>query len=219
MTRYVSALLICFSTAFLHAQDGLEKEIRKFIGADLIQPPAKGQIVLWGSSSLRLWSSAEKDLALNGLSVINRGFGGSQASDANKWFEQVIVPLQPAWIIYYEGDNDLNAGKTVDQVYADVKKSIQLVRKKLPQTRLLVLAIKPSHSRLAQMPAQQALNIRVKNLCHKKKNTWWVDTASPVCDPATRQPDAKYFKSDQLHLNELGYTEWTRVIREVLEKH
>jgi lysophospholipase L1-like esterase len=214
-------LLLCWLAGFgLSAQPVIEpylqKEIDAFIAADQAKAPQKGQIVLYGSSSLRLWQTAGTDLAMPGLTVINRGFGGSQAYQANYFFEQVVVPLQPRYLIYYEGDNDLNAGKSVDEVYRDIAITVEKVRKQLPETQLIILGVKHSGSRLPQMDAQRNLNRKVRKLCRKTRRTTWVDTASMLLD-ASGKPDPKYFMADLLHLNAAGYAGWTKAVRKALE--
>ena len=43
-------------------------------------------------------------------------------SDAIYYFDRVVVPLAPSWILLYEGDNDLSNGKkSPEQVFADYK--------------------------------------------------------------------------------------------------
>jgi lysophospholipase L1-like esterase len=203
--------------AVANAQDGFRREIGAFLHADSLQAPVSGQIVLYGSSSLRLWKTAAQDLSVGGLQVVNRGFGGSQCSDANRWLEQVVGPHRPRWLIFYEGDNDLASGKSVDSVYHDLQIFISTVRRLLPDTRVLVLATKHSGSRLQQVGAQRDLNHKVKRLCKRTKNVWFVDTANPLLD-AQGQPRADLFEQDQLHLNAAGYAIWARLVRGKMEQ-
>lgn len=69
-----------------------EKEILAFEAKDAANPPIEGQILLYGSSTLRLWSTCETDFANGKYKVVNRGFGGSQTSDANMFFDRVVMP-------------------------------------------------------------------------------------------------------------------------------
>jgi GDSL-like Lipase/Acylhydrolase family len=129
------------------AQEPFAEEIRKFAQADEAIPPVVGQIVLYGSSTFRFWKTAEMDCALGNLKIVNRGFGGSQTVDALRYFERVIVPHRPKYLFFYEGDNDINAGKSVDSVYQDIASFVKKVRQQLPETRLVLFSIKPSPSR------------------------------------------------------------------------
>ena len=65
------------------------KDIAAFEEKDRTNPPPQNEILLVGSSSIRLWKSAE---AFPDLKVINRGFGGSQISDSLRYAERIILP-------------------------------------------------------------------------------------------------------------------------------
>lgn len=193
-----------------------EAEIRAFERADSLNRPAPGQILLYGSSTLRLWSTYQQDLA--GFQVINRGFGGSQMSDAIYYFDRVVVPLAPSWILLYEGDNDLSSRKTPEQVLADFETFMQLAKAKLPNTRVAIYAVKPSNSRKHLMPEQQKLNKLLRQYCRKyPKSAKFIDIYPPLLENG--MPNPALFLEDELHLNAEGYQVWTKATREFLTKH
>lgn len=199
------------------AQRPFDAEIRKFEQADSAVAPVKGQIMLFGSSTLRLWKTAETDCAFGNLMVVNRGFGGSQTVDALRYFEQIVVPHRPKYLFFYEGDNDLNAGKSVDSVYQDIAAFVQKVRQQLPKTRLVLFTIKPSPSRLALLPKQKALNQRLWQLAQQTKNVFYLDTATPMLD-ASGAPNPALFIEDNLHMKPEGYAVWTKKVQWFLKK-
>src|SRR5712671_2760427 len=95
----VSALLIV--TSPLPAQqrpapdpDRWEPAIQKFEEADKLTPPAKGGIVFYGASSIVRWNLDESFPDLKGTTV-NRGFGGSDMSDAARYASRVVLPRAP----------------------------------------------------------------------------------------------------------------------------
>ena len=94
-----------------------KEEIGRFVAADRSAPPEPCQVLFVGSSSFVYWKTLASDLAP--LPVINRGFGGSQISDVNYWFDQVVAPYRPSVIVFYAGENDVDAGKSVEQIAAD----------------------------------------------------------------------------------------------------
>src|SRR5580704_1502270 len=87
-----------------------ESEIMAFERADKIRPPPHHPILFTGSSSIRKWTSLARDF--KGHHVINRGFGGSQMSDLIYYADRIVVPYHPQQIFFFEGSNDLDAGKT-----------------------------------------------------------------------------------------------------------
>jgi hypothetical protein len=82
----------------------------------------------------------ETDFANSKYKVVNRGFGGSQTSDANKLFDRVVMPHKPKFIFFYEGDNDIGSGKSVDTVWADFNTFYQKVKTQLPKTKVVFKA-------------------------------------------------------------------------------
>ena len=108
-------------------------------------PPAPGGIVFVGSSTIRLWTTLAEDFA--GLPVLNRGFGGSTFPEALHYLQPTVVRYQPRTVVVYEGDNDLAAGRTPQQVADDYRAFVRGVRDSLPNARIVFLAIKPSPSR------------------------------------------------------------------------
>jgi lysophospholipase L1-like esterase len=199
------------------AQRPFEAEIRKFEQADSAVAPVGGQIMLFGSSTFRLWKTAETDCAFGNLSVVNRGFGGSQTVDALRYFEQIVVPHRPKYLFFYEGDNDLNAGKSVDSVYQDIVVFVKKVRQQLPKTRLVLFTIKPSPARLALLPQQKSLNQRLWQLAKQTKNVFYLDTATPMLD-VSGLPNSTFFIEDNLHMKPEGYALWTKKVQWFFKK-
>ena len=194
------------------AQEPFGEEIQKSAQADTAAPPVAGQIVLYGSSTFRFWKTVETDCAFGNLKVINRGFGGSQTVDALRYFERVIVPHHPKYLFFYEGDNDINAGKSVDSVYQDIALFVKKVRLMLPETRLVLFSVKPSPARLALLDKQRLLNKRLKKLAKRTKNIYFLDTATPMLD-AFDKPNPTLFIQDMLHMKPEGYVLWAQKVQ------
>ena len=79
-----------------------EKAIEAFESADKESPPEPGGIVCIGSSSMMRWDDIKTDLAP--LSIIHRGFGGSNMNDALYFADRIVLPYKPRAILMYEGD-------------------------------------------------------------------------------------------------------------------
>ncbi len=199
----------------LCGQKAFETEIRAFEKQDSLQMPAKGQILLYGSSSFRLWDNWKADLA--GYQVINRGFGGSQMTDALYFMDRMVIPYQPKIILFYEGDNDLAVGKTPQEICDNFILFAQKIQAQLPQTKLYFVAIKPSPSRVKLLDKQKETNLLIKNYCSKNKSYLdFIDVFSPMLKKG--KPNKEFFKADSLHMNQKGYDIWKPKIRKVLKK-
>ena len=210
-------LMLLFSVSVSAQQDYFEKEIVAFEAQDAANPPIEGQILLYGSSTLRLWSTFETDFANSKYKIVNRGFGGSQTCDANKFFDRVVMPHKPKFIFFYEGDNDIGSGKSVDTVWADFNTFYAKVKNQLPKTQVVYFAIKPSPSRIEQMEKQKAFNGMVKKMANREKRLKYLETFKIMLDKEGK-PDPKLFKKDMLHMNAEGYALWTKKVQKLLKR-
>jgi len=207
---------LCFIYSPLWAQQTFEKEIRNYEKQDSISMPAKGQILFIGSSSFRIWKTFATDLA--GIAAINRGFGGSTMTDALYYFDRMVVKYEPSTVVVYEGDNDLNKGKSLEDLAKEYEDFSNRLKKALPKTKLVYLAVRPSLSRIAIVDKQKQFNSWLADYCKSQKGRFFLDMHSPFYLPdGTVMPDI--FVADRLHLNEKGYLIFSSKIREfILEK-
>ena len=214
---FLFLLLFC-NGLFAQTQLPFEAEIQAFERLDSLEKPGKGQILLYGSSTMRLWTTFKTDLG--GYKVVNRGFGGSQMSDAIYYFDRVVMPLEPSWILLYEGDNDLSNGqKSPERVFADYQMFMKLVRQKLPNTKVAVYTLRPSLAREHLMPKQRQLNGLFKKYARKhRKRAAFID-AYTLLLTSEGKPNGDYLVQDKLHLNDKGYRVWTQVTRNFLKKY
>ncbi len=190
------------------AADKWEKTIAAFEAEDAKSPPPKDAVLFVGSSSIRLWDLKK---SFTELATINRGFGGSQMSDAAKYVQRIITPYKPRLIVLYEGDNDLAAKKTPGDVAADFDRLLKLVRADLPTTPLIVIGCKPSLKRWALIQQQRELNRLLAERCEKDGHAKLLDIEKPMLGD-DGQPKADLFREDMLHLNDKGYALWNSLL-------
>ena len=192
-----------------------EPSIRSFEKADQEFPPSKNSILLTGSSSIRKWNLKE---SFPGKPMINRGFGGSELSDAILYFDRIVLPHRPRVIFLYAGDNDIERGKSAQQVVEDYKAYAQLIRQKIPGTKLGFIAIKPSIKRWHLWPEMALANRTIQSICETEENSYYIDIVSPMLN-SEGFLHGDFFAKDNLHLSEKGYQAWTRVLSRWLEEH
>jgi lysophospholipase L1-like esterase len=171
-------------------------------------------ILFVGSSSIVRWSSAE---AFPGMPVINRGFGGSQASDAVHWVEKAVLQYDPAVVVYYEGDNDVSAGKEAGQIFEDMRAFARAVLAHDPSTQVVFISVKPSLLRWEAWGEMQATNNLLRQYSLESPNIHFVDVGTPMLSP-DGQPIPELFVSDGLHMTQAGYDVWNRVVGPVLQR-
>ena len=194
------------------AADRWEETIAAFEASDRESPPAKGGVLFVGSSSIRLW---KLEKWFPDLAAINRGFGGSQISDVNRYTARIVLPYEPHTIVFYAGDNDINAKKSPERVASDFKAFVEMVQKELPHTTIHFIPIKPSLKRWDQYADQQEANRLIESMCQGKRHLTYVDIVTPMLGE-DGEPRPELFADDGLHLNEAGYKLWTSVVAPLL---
>jgi lysophospholipase L1-like esterase len=185
--------------------------------ADQEHPPPDSPIVFTGSSSIRLWTSLQEDMAP--MTVLNRGFGGSRISSAVFYADQLVTRYHPRAVVLYAGDNDLDerTGKTAEDIAQDFQAFVARVQAGAPGVRIYFVSIKPSRLRRADWSRQAQANALIAAICAADPQLGYIDIATPML--ATGEPPSReLFRFDGLHLSEKGYAMWTQVIRPRLER-
>ncbi len=193
-----------------------EKAIENFEIGDLEQPPPQNAIVCIGSSSMRMWhSKIEDDLAP--LTIIARGFGGSNMNDALHYADRIVIPYKPRAVVIYEGDNDVAQGIAPEIIVGKFHALVGKIHRHLPEARIYFLAIKPSIRRWKLWPKMMKANDLIAEACAKDKQLTFVDVASGMLD-ATGRPRKDIFYKDNLHMIRSGYIIWRDALKPVLIK-
>jgi lysophospholipase L1-like esterase len=188
------------------------EEIAAFARWDAKNAVPRDAVLFVGSSSIRMWNTAER---FQDLPVVNRGFGGAHISDVNHFLHETVLRYVPSVIVFYAGDNDVEAGKSADQVLADYEAFVRRVSDANPSTQIVFVAIKPSLARWTRWPEMRTANDRVRSYSETRANLRYTDVATPMLE-AGGEPRAELFVSDGLHLSEAGYDLWTTVVKQTL---
>ena len=218
--RLVGTLLTCLAFSVIARAETptgnrFEKEIVAYEAADKITPPPQGAIVFTGASGIRRWETLAQDFP--GLTVINRGFGGSQISDSIYYAGRMVIPYHPKAVVIQAGGNDINAGKSPEQVLADYQAWVEKVRAALPDVRLVYLGQGPSPLRWAQREKQRQANQLIRDYVAKQKNMFFVDIWA-ACLGSDGQPRPELYVADNLHPSAEQYQIRARLIRPALEQ-
>ncbi len=190
-----------------------EKAIATFEKSDRDKPPPKKAILFVGSSTIRLW---KLDKSFPDLEAINRGFGGSHIADVVQYVSRIVIPYQPRLIVFFAGDNDLASGKAPERVCDDFKAFVEAVRKDLPDTKILFLAVKPSLARWKLFEQQKKTNGLIAAYCRSGKGLVFVDVV-PAMLGKDGKPRPELFVKDGLHLSEEGYKLWSALLKPLLQ--
>jgi lysophospholipase L1-like esterase len=186
-----------------------ERDIAQFEAQDRASPPRSGSIVFVGSSSIKMWTTLDRDFP--GVPVLNRGFGGSEAGDVAQFAERIVVPYKPPVVVFYAGDNDLAAGKTPAQVLTAFQSFVATMHRDLPATRIVFVSIKPSIARWSIVDQMRSANQLVRDYVRTDNRLSYVDVFTPMLD-ASGQPRRELYIEDGLHMTPAGYAIWRDLI-------
>ena len=225
MRRY---LLLLFSLAILACSPvrkyqslpevkAWENDIKNFEQLDKSITYSDKSVLFAGSSSIRLWSSLERDMAP--YPVIQRGFGGSKLSDLVVYASRIIDPHPGRAIVIFVA-NDITGSKedkSPGEVASLFRSVLKTIRKTHPDTPVFWIEITPTPSRWKVWPAIQKANGLIRNICINQKNTYFINTDFAFLNEKG-VPKDDLFREDRLHLTEKGYAVWTEIIKKELDK-
>jgi lysophospholipase L1-like esterase len=191
------------------------KEIDAFEAADARNPPEKGGIVFTGSSSIRMLSLPK---VFPGLKALNRGFGGSHISEVNHYLDRCVLRYEPSTVVFYCGGNDVWDKKSPDQVEEDFTEFRTRLFAKVPEARLIVMAIRPSPARVSIREVEAAMNLRFRKAAEADKRITYVAGSWDRFLEDAGKPEPELFIKDGLHMSDAGYAIWKELLTPLLEK-
>jgi lysophospholipase L1-like esterase len=191
-----------------------DEDIAAFEAKDSEMMPPEDAIVVTGSSSIRRWYQIEEDLAP--LTVIPRGFGGSTMADLLHFADRIVLPYKPRAVVIYEGDNDTGShGVPPTQIINELNELTAMIHSALPETRIYLIAVKPSLARTEYWDVAQETNELYKEIAAENDKISYIDIATPLLNPDGKVMD-DIFVEDKLHLNEKGTQIWAETIKAAL---
>ncbi|TFV94599.1 G-D-S-L family lipolytic protein [Algoriphagus kandeliae] len=181
------------------------KEITQRIKRDGYQV---GSTLFTGSSSIRLWKNLQADFP--DYPIINTGFGGSKASDLKRHLYPLVLQFNPSRVFIYEGDNDIHAGLSPEEIMQDLEQIILRIQVVDPSTEIFLISAKPSPSRWDKKENYLKLNKAMKAYCEEKDGVEFVNVWDIMLGE-NGEPISTIFIEDRLHMNEDGYELWKKV--------
>ena len=196
-------------------QNRWEPAIRKFEEADKLSPPPQNAIVFIGASSIVRWNLNESFPEL-GAQAINRGFGGSLTADSTRYADRIVIPYRPRMVVFYAGDNDVEANHTPQQIADDFAAFERKVHAALPETQIVFISIKPSIRRFPWIEQIKGANALVRQYCATHPHLTFVDIVPHMLGPDGK-PRKELLVEDGLHMTPAGYKIWNDALRPILQ--
>ena len=190
-----------------------EKEIAAYEAADRANPPAKRGIVFIGSSTIKLWKTLASDFPDH--HVLNRGFGGSQIVHATHFADRIVIPYAPRMVVLRAGGNDIHAGKSAEQVFADYQAFVAKVRAALPDTEIVYISMCPAPVRWDERDTNKQANTLIEEFAKRTPGLKYVETYDMSVNPDGTAREELFVK-DRLHFNGAGYKILADLVRPAL---
>lgn len=196
--------------------DRFEGDIRAFEEKDRKELPAPGGTVFVGSSTFTRWDALEK--TFSEFKAINRGFGGSTLIDINHYVTRLVSKYKPKNVVLYAGSNDIAELKhSGQQVFADTKTFVQLVRQGCPGAHIFIISSSVAPCRTQWSTEFDTANKLIATYVKANPDLHYIDVI-----PAMRDTDGKMrrdlFGPDNLHMNSSGYSRWVPLIKRALKQ-
>ncbi len=191
-----------------------ESGIQERLAADRTNPPPRGAILFIGSSIFKQWTNVVADMAP--LPVFNRAFGGSRTSDILERLDQLVLPYAPKVIVYYAGSNDINNREPAAAIFGRIHDFERRVHAKLPNTRIIFVAIDRAPQKRERWDLVDAANLLVRDYCAVTPRLTFVDL-NPVTHDQQGEPRLEFYRDDKLHFQAAAYVEFTAVIKPILQ--
>ena len=194
-----------------------ETDIQEFEKLDKSEAYQKDAILFAGSSSIRLWTTLEKDMAP--YPVIQRGYGGAKLSDFIVYASRIFDPHPCKAVVIFIA-NDITGSdqdKSPQEISRLFRNLLRTIRKTHPVTPVFWIAITPTESRWKVWPEIQKVNTMIRTICDNQKNTYFIRTDFGFLNEKG-EPKSELFRDDRLHLTEKGYEVWTEIIKKELDR-
>ena len=210
----VASFSLTLSAAEYPSPDRWQYTMGGFNLEDEIIGERPGAIVATGSSSMRFWDHRiHQDLAP--LTIISRGFGGSNMNDVLTYLDTLVLKHKPRAVMLYEGDNDVAQGVPVETILKTFESAITKIHQQDDDIRIYLLSVKPSISRVEMWPTMLEVNEGLRSIAETNERITYIDVATPMLNPDGSMRE-DLFVSDMLHMNQKGYDIWRNVVAPVL---
>lgn len=178
-------------------------------------PQPKTSVLYFGDSFVDMyhWKTFEEDV--NDANAVNVGIGGTKIQQWIDHFDDYILRYNPEKVVVHIGVNDIDGGTSGEAAYALLEELFALFAEKLPNTEIYYISVSPSVNYWARHEEVDAVNERVAVLSASNENLHFIDLASELYNE-----DRSYVReelyADGLHLNDMGYAIWNRLIKQAL---
>jgi lysophospholipase L1-like esterase len=139
------------------------------------------------------------------LNAINRGFGGSQLSQVNKYASRIVIPYRPRAVVLYAGENDMSWpwSKSSDTVLLDLQQFVKVIHPALPDAWIYYISMKPDPARWGNWPTLDRANRKIESYCRTQDRVTFIEVSRAMLDEHGTVGH-ELFRRDGLHMSAQG---------------
>ncbi len=216
---------------FVQAQAEQAKRILQRSYQDLNKIAQKGQILFTGSSLMEQFPINEIAMSMGVTKVIyNRGIGGTTTDEFLEHIHTVLLDLEPAKVFINIGTNDITPRSDgeywQDHLLKNYEKILQIIKEKLPDTEVYMMAYYPINPDLPDAPEWTKLAFRTRTnaalndtneklaALSAKYGCHFIDCNDGIKDEQGRQ--RAEFSKEGMHMYPAAYVEVFKALRPYL---
>ena len=195
------------------------KDRQKTLNARATEAGDKAQVIFIGDSITQGWEGEGKDVWTKYYAhrnAVNLGIGGDRTQHVLwRLANGNIDGLKPKAAVLMIGTNNSNGeDNTPEQIADGITAIVKNLREKLPNTKILLLAIFPRSENFSVQRGKLAMINQVIRRQADGKNVIWVDFGHQYLNDDGTMPRA--LMPDYLHLSKKGYEIWAEAIEDQL---
>ena len=178
----------------------------------------EGGFLIIGASTVagNFWESWAEDLGLTDyITGYNVGIGGTTTEDWLAAYEKLVKPFKPSAVLISVGGNDLmaNGARAIDVVNRLIK-IIEMIHADFPDAIIYYPYATPTpnawENGVWANPGYGLIRQYMKEYLDSCDFAFGIDAIDQMT--ANGLPINEYFRSDNIHYNELGYSVWSKVL-------
>lgn len=222
------AIVIAFLPAVSSAHSAVEpaprnesgwKDRQKLLNSRAAEAGENAKVLFIGDSITQGWEGEGKDVWAKYYAhrnAVNLGIGGDRTQHVLWRLDNGNIDgLKPKAAVLMIGTNNSNGeDNTPEQIADGVTAIVKKLREKLPETKILLLAIFPRSENLTAQRGKLAMINQVIRRQADDKNVFWVDFGHRFLNDDGTMP--RSLMPDFLHLSRTGYEIWAEAIEDQL---
>lgn len=191
------------------------KNLDAIAAKDKAASPPENAVEFAGSSMFEGWTEVAAHMAP--MPAFNRAIGGSKTADLLKYLDQLVIRYQPKVVVLYSGINDVSEGVSSETATDNIRKIVEGINAKLPETRVIYVAILNASNRAESVGLINDANSRIKKYAETNTRMTYLDVSSALVDDKG-QTRKEFLTDDKTHYNPAAYEAMARIVKPVVQE-